>query len=134
MIFISSLEIIIVILRKAKSEGQQRPDVNIFLWIAASVASAAVVNLNGIKTLLAKILSTFPIKGNPIFSNSHKNLPENPDYPILCNWVFGNFVLADEPFEKTFWSLETFLATFSMFIILKWSNKKSTYSLKTCIN
>ena len=121
MILISSLEIIIVILRKDKSEGQRRPDVNIFLWTAASVASAAVVNLNGIKTLLANILSTFPIKGNPIFSKRHKNLAENPsDYPILCNWVFGNFVLADEPFEKTFWSLETLLVTSSMFIILKW--------------
>ena len=29
------------------------PDPNIFWWIAASVADAAAVNLNGIKTLLA---------------------------------------------------------------------------------
>ena len=34
-----------------------------FLWIAASVADAAAVNPNGIETLLANGLSTFPIKG-----------------------------------------------------------------------
>ena len=57
--FISSLEVINVVVpkakfegRKAKSEGQQ-PDPNIFLSIAASVAYAATVNANGIKTLLA---------------------------------------------------------------------------------
>ena len=40
---------------------------NIFLWIAVSVVDAAAVNPNGIKTLLAKGLSTFPIKSNPVF-------------------------------------------------------------------
>ena len=44
----------------------------IFLWIAASVADAAAVNPNGIKTLLANGLSAFPIKGNPIFNNGPK--------------------------------------------------------------
>ena len=39
---ISSFEIIIVV----------KPDPNIFLWIVASVADAAAVNPNGIKTLL----------------------------------------------------------------------------------
>ena len=34
-----------------------------FLWIAASVADAAAVNPNGIETLLANGLSTFPVKG-----------------------------------------------------------------------
>ena len=29
------------------------------------------------------------------------------DCPILCKWVFDNFILADEPFEKTLRSLET---------------------------
>ena len=39
------------------------PDASTFLWIAASVAAAAAdVNPNGIKMLLAKGLSTFPIK------------------------------------------------------------------------
>ena len=62
------------------------PDPNIFLSLAASVAESAAVNPNGIKTLLANGLSTFPIKGNPVFSNGRKSLPENPpDYPILCN-------------------------------------------------
>ena len=46
--FISSLETINVVLREAKSEG--RLDLNIFLWIVASVADAAAVNPNVIKT------------------------------------------------------------------------------------
>ena len=50
----------------------KKPDSNIFLWIAASVANAATVNPNGIKTLLANGLSTFHIKGNPVFSNGPK--------------------------------------------------------------
>ena len=57
--FTSSLEIINVVV----------PRPNIFLWIVASVADAAAVNPNGIKTLLANDFSTFSIKGNPIFSN-----------------------------------------------------------------
>ena len=50
--FISSLEIIDVVL----------PDPNMFLWIAASIADAAAVNPNRIKTILANRLTTFPIK------------------------------------------------------------------------
>ena len=42
-----------------------------------SVADAAAVNSHGIKTLLANGLSTFPIKGNPVFSNSPKILPKS---------------------------------------------------------
>ena len=57
---------------------------NIFLWIAASVADADAVNPNGIKTVLGNGLSTFPIKGNPAFSDDSKSLPKNPpDCPIL---------------------------------------------------
>ena len=49
-----------------------------------------------LKRLLANGLSTFPIKGNPVFSNGPKNLPKNPpDCPILCNWVFDHFIWAD---------------------------------------
>ena len=54
------------------------PNPNIFLRIAASVADAVAVNPNGIKTLLAFGLSTFPIKGNPVFSNGSKSVPKNP--------------------------------------------------------
>ena len=63
------------------------PDPNIFLLIAVSVAAAAAaVNLNGIKTLLANVLSTFPIKGNPDFGDGPKSVPKNlRDFPILCN-------------------------------------------------
>ena len=36
--------------------------------------------------LLAKGLSSFPIKGNPVFNNGPKILPRNPpDCPNLCN-------------------------------------------------
>ena len=68
--FISSFEIINVVVHGPKSEG--RPDPNIFLWIFASLgaaAAAAAVNPNGIKKLLANGLSTFFIKGNPVFNN-----------------------------------------------------------------
>ena len=43
-----------------------------------SVADAAVVNPNGIKTLLANGLNTFSIKGNPVFNIGPKGLPKNP--------------------------------------------------------
>ena len=67
------------------------PELNILLWIAASVADAAPVNPNGIKMLLANGLSTFSIKGNAVFSMGPTSLPKNPpDWPILCNWVFDN--------------------------------------------
>ena len=61
-----------------------------------------------IKTLLANSLSKFPFKGNLVFSNGPRSLAKNPpDYPILCNWVFGNFTWADELFAKALWSLKT---------------------------
>ena len=91
---ISSFKIINVII----------PEPKIFFWIAASVADAAAVNANGIKTLSANGQSTFFIKGKPGFSNGPKT---PPDCPILCNWVFDNFILADELFAKAFWSLKT---------------------------
>ena len=33
-----------------------------------------------------------------------------PDYIIFDNWVFENFILADEPFPKTLWIFETFIS------------------------
>ena len=96
--FISSLEMIKVV----------NADPSIFLWTAASVADAGAVNPNGSKTLLAYGLSTFPIKGNQIFNSVPKSLPKDPPYsPILCNWVFDNFILAEELFGKALWGLET---------------------------
>ena len=85
------------------------PNLNVFLWIAASVAYAASVNPNGIKTLLANGLSTYPIKDKPVFSKGPKRLLGNPhDYPVLCNWVFDNFILAnDEPLAKALLIFET---------------------------
>ena len=84
------------------------PGPNIFLQMAASVVDVAALNPNGIKTLLANGLSIFPIKSNPVFSNGSKSLPKNPPHcPSLCNWVFDNFVLAEELFGKTLQSFET---------------------------
>ena len=75
IIFHSSFEIINAV----------KPDPNIFLWIAASVAYATAVNPNGIKTLSANGFSIFPIKDSPVFNNGPKSLPKNPnDCPILC--------------------------------------------------
>ena len=55
-------------------------------------------------------LSTFPIKGNPVFSNGPKILPKNPpDCPILWNWVFESVILPEELFAKTLQSFETCL-------------------------
>ena len=93
---ISSFEIINVVVREAKSEGRV-PDPNTFLWIAASVAAAAV-NYNGIKTLLANGLGTLFIKGNPVLSNGPKSISKNPpDCTIL---------LAEEPFVKVLRNIE----------------------------
>ena len=84
------------------------PGPNIFLWIFASVADADVVNPYGIKTLLANGLSTFPIKGNPVFFNGPQIIPRNPsDCPIIWNWSFDIFMLTDEPFAKALRSFET---------------------------
>ena len=95
--FISSFKIIVL-----------KPDPHIFLRIAAFFANDAAVNPNGIKTILTNGLSTFPIKGNPVLSNAPKSLPRNPpDYPILCNWVFDSFILAEELFAKALWSFKT---------------------------
>ena len=94
--FISSLEIIVIVI----------PDPNIFLWIAVSVADAAAVNSNGIKTLLASGLRIFIIEGDQVFSNGPKILTKNsPDCHILSNWVFDNFILAEELSSKALRSL-----------------------------
>ena len=53
-------------------------DPKMLFWITATVADAAAVNTNGIKTLLADGLSTFFNKGKPAFSNSSTSLPKNP--------------------------------------------------------
>ena len=79
-----------------------------FLWIASSAADAAAINPNGIKTLLANAWSTFFIKDNPVFSKGPKSMPRNPpNYSILCNWAFDNFLLADESLSKALRSLES---------------------------
>ena len=47
-------------------------------------------------------------KSTPVFSNAPTNLPKAPpDCPILCIWVFDNFVVADELFAKTLRNCKT---------------------------
>ena len=59
----------------------------------AFINDATAVNTKGIKTLLANGLSTFLIKGNPVFSNDRKSLSKNArDCSILCNLFFDNFI------------------------------------------
>ena len=61
-------------------------DPKISFYICASIAAAAVVNPNGIKTLLANGFSTFFIQGKAVFSNGPRSLPKNPpNCPILGN-------------------------------------------------
>ena len=74
ILFISTLEILNVV----------TPDSNIFLWTATSVGDDVAVNPNGIKQLLANGLSTFPIKGKPVFSNGPKILPKNVSGCPIC--------------------------------------------------
>ena len=50
---------------------------NFFFWIATSVADVVAVNPNGTKTLLANGLSTFAVKGKPVFSNSTGSWPNS---------------------------------------------------------
>ena len=72
------------------------------------VADAAVVIPNGSETLLANGFSTFPIKGNPAFSNGPKYLPKNRnDCSVFCNWFFYKFILTAELFANALRSLET---------------------------
>ena len=66
MSLISLLEIINIVL----------PHANIFGWIVASVAYAAVVNPKGFKTFSASSVTTYFNKGKPVFSNGPKSLPE----------------------------------------------------------
>ena len=65
-------------------------------------------NICGVKTFLANGLSTFPIKDNPVFSNAPRSLLKtSPGCAILYNWVFDNFILADELFVKALPSFKT---------------------------
>ena len=43
----------------------------------------------------------FLVKENPVFSYGLKSLSKNPpDCPILCNWIFDNFILGEKLFAK----------------------------------
>ena len=73
-----------------------------------SYDGATAVNSNSSRTPLANSISIYSIKGNSVFSNGPKSLPKNsPDCPILCNWVFDNFILAEELLAKALRSLKT---------------------------
>ena len=82
------------------------PNAKVFFWIRDDAA----INPNCIKTFLTNVLSTFFIEGKPDFCNGPKNLPEDvPDSPIVCNWIFDDFIIAEESFAKPLRSLETFV-------------------------
>ena len=49
----------------------------IILWVPSSASYAAVVNPNGMKTLLVHSLSTFSISCRLVFSNDPRILPRN---------------------------------------------------------
>ena len=56
---------------------------------------------------MANGLGTLFIKGNPVLNNGPKSISKNPpDCTILCNWVFDNFILAEEPFAKVLRNIE----------------------------
>ena len=60
-----------------------------------------------IKTLLADGLSTSIIKGKPVFISGRACLPKNASDYSCSNWIFDNFLLAEELFAKTLESLKT---------------------------
>lgn len=54
------------------------------------------------------------MKDNPVFRNGSKSLPRNcPDCPILYNWVFDKFKLAEELFAEVLQSLEACVLVFN---------------------
>ena len=62
------------------------PESEICLWIPAT---AAAVNPNSIKTLLADGISVIFIKGETGLSNGPQSLPKSPpDYTCLDSYVF----------------------------------------------
>ena len=80
-----------------------------FFRLAASVTYIAAVNPNGIKTLLTNGFSTFLIKSKPVFINGPRILAKNPpNFLIVDNQSFNNFILDDEPFAKALLNAETF--------------------------
>ena len=76
------------------------------IFIISSSSSFEIINNvpdpgTGVKILLANGLCTFFTKGKPDCINGPRSLPRNPsNCPILDNWVFDYFVLADELLAK----------------------------------
>ena len=73
----------------------------IYCWPSA-------VNPNSIRKFLANGLSTFFIKGKPVFSNDPRTLPKNvSDYPILCSGNLKNSIFDAKLFAKALQNFET---------------------------
>ena len=108
MSFISSFDIIsIVLLREAESEVCL-PDPKIFLCIPA--LQLMLLQLILTETLLANGLIIFFINGNPVFSNGPRSLPRNPpDCIILDILVFDNLISVDDLSAKTLRRFATWL-------------------------
>ena len=63
------------------------------------------------KILLPNDWSTISLKINQFFRNGRRSLPRNPPSCIfLDNWIFDNFILADQLFPKSLRRFATWLS------------------------
>ena len=63
------------------------------------------------KILLPNDWSTISLKINQFFRNGGRSLPRNPPSCIfLDNWIFDNFILADQLFPKSLRRFATWLS------------------------
>ena len=84
-------------------------DPKVFFWIAASVADATAVNLNGIRTPLAKVVSTYFINGKPLLINWVNKLSDPPSWLLFFLVVLFNKI---HPFSKELIILISFFRLF----------------------
>ena len=83
-----------------ETEGEWRPDPNIFSCIPVSAAAAAV-NYKGTKPIFVNGLITYFIRGNLVFSNGPRSLPRKTfDCIILDNCVFDSLIFVDDLLVK----------------------------------
>ena len=83
-----------------------------FWWIPESVADPALVNFNGIKTLLTNGIAPILANGKPTFKNCPRSLLRNPpDWTFPDIRVFNNFISIGEQIAKK-------LQVFAIFLTL----------------
>ena len=77
-----------------------------FFSILVSATDAAAVNSNGIKALLANDLSTFFVKGKPVFNNGPRSVPKyRPNCTILdsLHWLLNYLLKLYETLKLVYW-------------------------------